>query len=207
MKKKTLLQHLHISTCAGALALLAAGPAGAASPNWTGGATPDGNWSTGGNWDIGAPAANDYLNFTGSSQLLTTNNFTVGTIFNNLSFDSGAGAFTLSGNSLALTNGTDNGLGTPVGGGISNASPSIQTISLPISLMAGRHNIANTGGGTLNLNGTVTRNHSVVAFDTSGAEVGKFGGSVLVNPTGIATDGNGNYYVADAGTKSIIGFH
>jgi DNA-binding beta-propeller fold protein YncE len=50
-------------------------------------------------------------------------------------------------------------------------------------------------------------NHWVVVFNTGGAEVGKFGGSVLVNPTGIATDGNGNYYVADAGTKSIIGFH
>src|ERR1044071_5005358 len=64
----------------------------AAIDTWTGGGGGSGNWQTAANWGGTAPIANDILNFANGTQLLTTNDFPVGTVFNNLVFDSSAGA-------------------------------------------------------------------------------------------------------------------
>jgi hypothetical protein len=50
----------------------------AGTRTWNGGATPDGNWTTPGNWNGIAPSTNDLLVFTGATQTATTNNFSAG---------------------------------------------------------------------------------------------------------------------------------
>src|SRR5262245_1678573 len=83
----------------------------AASDTWTGGGGTD-NWSDGANWNpAAAPSANDLLFFGGSTRLTPNNNLTAGTIFNNIVFNSGAGAFTIGGNAIVLTNGNNAGSG------------------------------------------------------------------------------------------------
>src|SRR5581483_11154073 len=62
---------------------------------WNGGATPDGNWTTPGDWGGTAPATNDLLIITGGTHTTATNNFPAATPFENISFSSGASAFTL----------------------------------------------------------------------------------------------------------------
>jgi len=78
-----------------ALCVFSVRPAVSAPATWTGGAAPDGNWTTAGNWGGVAPSALDLLTFAGTTQLQATNDFATGTIFNNLSFGSTAGAFAL----------------------------------------------------------------------------------------------------------------
>src|SRR5438552_2748547 len=80
----------------------------AATDTWTGGGG-DGNWNTAGNWDAGSgnapPLANDILQFGGSTNLNTTNNYATSpsfTQFNGINFLAGAGSFTLGGNALIL---------------------------------------------------------------------------------------------------------
>jgi fibronectin-binding autotransporter adhesin len=177
MKKKTLLQHLHTSTIAGALALMAAGPAGAVNTDtWNGGGTPDGNWSNGNNWGGTAPVQFDALFFDSNVQTLSTNNFAAGTMFDNIAFTGAADPFTLSGNALTLvtyTNGIDGTvLSSAVGGNITNSSGNVESIALPLTLSAGKHNIVTGGGGQLNLNGGVTRNTgAVVAFSPNNGNI------------------------------------
>src|SRR6476619_3252325 len=83
----------------------------AASSTWNGGAVPYGNWTPPVNWHGVAPATNSLLIFTGGTQTATTNNFVAGFPFNNISFSSGASAFTLNGNSMLLSSPTDAGSG------------------------------------------------------------------------------------------------
>jgi fibronectin-binding autotransporter adhesin len=192
MKKKTLLQYLHTSTIAGALALMAAGPAGAVNlDTWNGGGSPDGNWSNGNNWGGVAPVATDSLFFDGSTQLLTTNNFAAGTVFTTLNFNSSASPFTLSGNAVTLptpsaANYALNNLNeTFLDGGITNWSGSVQTISLPLVLTNGHHYfIGNAGGSTMNVSGPVTMSAGASASFSDGNSV-NVTGSGLANLNGI----------------------
>src|SRR5947209_11654957 len=79
-------------------------PAIAADKTWDGGGG-DNNWLTGANWDADtAPVANDSLFFDSNVRLTPNNNFTAGTVFQNITFNGGADVFTLSGNSVAITN-------------------------------------------------------------------------------------------------------
>src|SRR5712664_49020 len=100
------------------LCLFTAHNASAATETWNGGAVPDGNWTTPGNWSGVTPATNDLLIFTGGTQTSATNNFPAGTPFNNISFSSGASAFTLRGNPMILSSPTDAGSGLITGGSI-----------------------------------------------------------------------------------------
>ena len=70
---------------------------------WTGGSGGSNNWSSSNNWGgTGAPAAGDSLFFGGSTRLTTTNDLTADTSFAGITFNSGAGAFTLGGNRITL---------------------------------------------------------------------------------------------------------
>jgi hypothetical protein len=102
-------------------AMLASPSAMAADLTWSGGGI-DANWLTAANWGGVAPVANDSLFFAGSTQLGPVNDSTSGTQFNGINFNSGAGAFTLSGNSINL------------GGNISNNSAANQTVMLDLNL-------------------------------------------------------------------------
>src|SRR5687768_11727699 len=80
--------------------LVIAGPVLEATRPWTGGAVRNGNRLTPGNWTSVAPAPNDLLPLAGSTPTATPNNFPARTPFNNLSFTSGASAFTINGHSM-----------------------------------------------------------------------------------------------------------
>ncbi len=150
----------HLTNCSSrgkrvALLMLAAAPAVgmlcsrsavAATDTWIGGGA-DGNWLTTGNWATGTgnapPVTNDILTFGGTTNLTTNNNFAANTQFNGISFNSGAGAFTLGGNAITL------------GGDINDNAAAIEKITLGLILNGGTDNLNVTGGGSLSL-GAVT---------------------------------------------------
>jgi len=103
--------------------LLAAAAACAANRTWDGGGS-NADWSTTANWDDDStiPVAGDGLFFGGSTRLSNNNNLSAYTAFSGLTFNSGAGAFTLAGNAITLD------------GNISNLSANAQTINLPLAL-------------------------------------------------------------------------
>ena len=112
----------------------------AADRAWNGGGG-DVNWSTAANWGGTAPVADDALYFGGSAKLVNTNDLVADTSFSGLTFNSGAGAFALWGNRITL------------GGNVTNASTSTQTINMPMALSGTRliygSNVAITVNGTL----------------------------------------------------------
>jgi autotransporter-associated beta strand protein len=184
------------------LCVIATRPALAATDIWNGGAVPDGNWLNPGNWNGVVPATNDLLVFTGGTQTATTNNFPAGTPFNNLAFSSGAGTFTLNGNSLTLSSPTDAGSGQIAGGSINNASSGIQTVRLPVAIANGNHTIS-SGSGLLKLNGPITRSSGAVVtmsgninvtggLSTNGSANGILGGWAIYNNNWATLDASSN---------------
>ncbi|TDU71472.1 putative secreted protein with PEP-CTERM sorting signal [Prosthecobacter fusiformis] len=104
---------------------------------WNGGGSTN-NWSDTGNWVSNAPASSGTtaLQFGGTVRLGAVNDLTAFTA-QGITFNNGAGAFTLSGNAITL------------GGDILNSSSSLQTIQLNMSLNAARNLTAGTGGLTI----------------------------------------------------------
>ena len=111
----------------------------AADRIWDGGGSST-LWSAAANWDgdAAAPSQNDALYFGGSSKVTNTNDLTADWSFAGLTFNSGAGAFTLLGNRLTL------------GGNVTNASSNTQTINLPVILSGTRDFNASNGAITVN---------------------------------------------------------
>jgi len=108
---------------------------------WVGGGADD-NWQTTANWNT-VPAAGHTFAFAGTTRLSNTNNFPANTSFADLMFNANAGAFTLAGNAITLT------------GNVTNNGPYPQTVSLPVVLSSGAHNLtANTGN--LSLSGVIS---------------------------------------------------
>jgi autotransporter-associated beta strand protein len=108
---------------------------------WNGGGS-DNNWNTAANWGGTAPTGGDSLIFTGTNRLAPNNNFTAGTTFSNITLDSSAGPFTLSGNSFALT------------GEILNNSTNLQTLGLGFSPTS--TGIVNTATANITINGVIS---------------------------------------------------
>jgi len=136
---------------AGAVVLIGAlssGPVRAANRIWSGNAT-DNTWGNGTNWAGTVPVANDALFFAGSTQLANSNSLAANMAFAGITFNSGAGAFLLSGNAITL-NGT-----------VTNSSTSTQTINLNMIMLATRTFAALTGnlsvGGILSGAGGLTK--------------------------------------------------
>ncbi len=121
MIMKFTLKFTSIATAAGLACLLSAGNLHAGN-TWDGGGG-NGSWSDLANWDSNStPVSPTLLTFGGTSQLASNNDlFAAATTFNGITFASGAGAFTLSGNSITL------------GGGVTNSSSNTQTISLNLA--------------------------------------------------------------------------
>ncbi len=99
----------------------------ASSYSWSGNTSP--NWANTNNWsplNTVGPLPNDQLffGFAGSSGTTLSNDFTAGTIFNGLSFQSSGSAFTFAGNAIGLN------------GGITNSGTSAQVISNNLTLKA-----------------------------------------------------------------------
>ena len=162
---------------------------------WDGGASPDGNWSGAANWNPdGAPANNFNANITFDGVVNLgplTNNLTTGTI-TNLTFNSGAGSFTLTGNQFTNR------------GNIINNSGVAQTINMPMVLGTNAVAITNThfistGSGSITNGGQVTApaNNSTLAKIGTGTLVFT---SPLTNILGQGTPGGGT-------TNFVAGFN
>src|ERR1043166_8211159 len=145
---------------------------------WNGGGS-DNFWTTGGNWGGTAPGSPQaFLNFAGSTRLSNSNNFSAGSAGYQIYVKSGAGSFTLNGNSITLFDfgGTDPN--------IQNEGTTSQTVSFPIS-------IGNTHGvnGILNINvNTGTAQGPLV-----------FNGAVSANDANLVTRA-----ITVSGTNSVV---
>ena len=144
-----------------------------AEVTWNGGGA-DSNWATALNWGGAVPLAGDSLAFGGSLRLAAVNNLTADTSFAGITFNSGSGAFILSGNRITL------------GGDVINNSTLTQTISLPLLIEATRNfnaaagaltvtgvisgsgGLNKTGTGTLNLSGTEANAYTGVTTVSAG---------------------------------------
>ena len=129
-----------------ALAALLASPSVQAGNTWDGGGADD-NWGTANNWNPdGAPtpgSAND-LFFGGTTRLTSNNNYTAFDDWRNIIFNVGAGAFTLTGNSIDLF------------GKIENLSTNTQTVNFTsIALNSASANEFNPVNGNLTIGSNV----------------------------------------------------
>lgn len=163
----------------------------AASYTWNGGSTPSPKWSIKQNWngtDLVA-ATNSDLYFGGVIRLTdNTNDFAVNSNFRNITFNSGAGAFTLKGNGIILN------------GGITNSSVNAQTINLNMALTAGTHYF-NTAAGNITLGG---------AISGAGGALTKTGANTLIltgtnTYSGPTTISAGTLQVGNGGTTGTLG--
>ncbi len=118
-----------------------AGVSYAADRIWTGEGT-DANWSTAANWGGTAPVENDALVFGGITRLANSNDLAVDTRLNGITFRTGAGAFNLTGNPIAL------------GGDITNNSTAMQTLGMALALQ--QDTVIAAAAGSLTVTGTVS---------------------------------------------------
>ncbi len=119
--------------------------------SWNGGSATDNLWSDAANWS-GTPIAPTYsLVFDGNARLNTTNDTAALTAYTNITFNSGAGAFTLNGNPIN-------------GAGITNNSANPQTINLGLAF--GRSIGLNGGTGGLFIGEGLTNTLGAPGFVT-----------------------------------------
>ena len=124
------------------------GGAGAATRSWTGGGA-DGNWSSAANWGGTAPVENDALAFGGSVRLANINDLATDTRLNGITFLAGAGAFSLTGNRIAL------------GGDITNDSTENQFSGLSFALQQDTAFVIAEASGLLTVTGAVSGAYGV----------------------------------------------
>ena len=199
---QTPLKTLMLFAAIAAIGILNVQSAFAGTRTWNGGATPDGNWTTPGNWNGIAPTTNDLLVFSGSTQTSTTNNYPANTPFNNITFSSGASLFTANGNQFALSEPTDAGSGQIANGSINNLSTNAEMIRTPLLIVDGNHKIISSGG-VLRLNGSITRSNGAVlnmfgninvagGLSTNGSANGILGGWAIYSNNWATLDANSN---------------
>lgn len=123
-------------------------PAGLHAQAVWSGAGGSNNWSESANWTGAVPASNGSaaLQFGGATRLGPVNDLT-GFTAAGITFNSGAGAFVLSGNALTL------------GGNLVNNSASLQTVQMDLILDAAR--IFNAGTGGLTVTGSISGAHGI----------------------------------------------
>lgn len=135
-------------------------PFEAGAATWVGNTSSD--FNTGANWSGGVvpTLAGDtfVFNAAGSSGLVLNNNLTGQVLFSGgISFNSGAGAYTLNGNAVTL--------GTTIGVTFTNGSSNAQIINLPLNLA---QNLTIAGGASMTLGGSI-------------GQAGTFGGRTITN--------------------------
>lgn len=126
---------------------------------WDGGAG-NGLWLSANNWNPnGVPTFdnNANLQFAGTTQLSATNNSAAAITIRTLTFNTGAGAFTLSGTSVTLSNAV----------GVVNNSTNTQTISFSSLGLTNASTQFDATSGELVINSSITGN----GFDVTGTRV------------------------------------
>ena len=161
-------------------------------PVWSGGGgTP--NWSNAGNWNNIAIMQGDQLTFGSSTGTTTVNDLAAGTFFNGIQFNSGAGAFTLSGNSLSLV------------GNITNSSSSTQTIALPMAVAGASGLTITAAAGPVVTTSAATINNGGMTLSTAGTAPITLGGAISGVPSGsggLLVQGPGNTTLSGSNTYS-----
>ena len=100
------------------------------------------------NWDV-APADGDSIVFDGGLTTSVDNNYAAGTQFNDITYASGAAAFNIRGNRIALQ------------GDVSNLSAQVQTIQTDLQLSSGNHAF-NTTNAPMTISGRLSGSGSLV---------------------------------------------
>ena len=190
MLRKAFVQRAAIQACGVCLGLAAAAATVcAASRTWDGGGANI-NWSTPGNWDgdLTAPVTNDSITFDGTLRLSNNNDLTADAVFGPITFNAGAGAFVIGGNRITL------------GGDISDSSPNLQTVNLPL-VLSGNRTISTDPGASLNLGGVISGPGFGLAKVGDGTLI-LSGANTYTGPTmiGNATRSGGTVIVAAGGT-------
>jgi fibronectin-binding autotransporter adhesin len=144
---------------------------------WNGGSSTGNNWSDSNNWSGVGIFANDSLTFDGTTRLNPLNDTAAGTTYSNVTFNGGAGAFTLSGNPITLS------------GGVINNSANTQTINLGL-------NFSNNAS----LNGTAAP--LIIAGGLTNTSVGSASRVLTLTGTGILTNLLGS--IAGGGTNQFL---
>ncbi len=184
MRKLPLSRYiLKISTMVAALSC----PVYAAPFTWNGGGTND-DWSTGTNWDGGAAPASapdTTLEFGGVTRL--TPNADAPWSLGGMTFNTGAGSFTITGSGLELAD----------GGFVTNNSTNTQTIANSSINLPGV-STWDTSGGDLYVSSAITGNQ--VFFDVSGSVVKTGAGTLTL--AGANTYGQGT--TVKSGTLAIV---
>ena len=172
------------------LSLGAALAAHADSPYiWNGGGA-DNYWNNADNWggNLPVPATTNSLQFQGTTRLTPENDFPASSAFRDITFNPGAGAFTLLGNSIVLAS------------GITNNSGILQTLDLPLSVTSTRY--VATMDGNLTLGGVISGGgglHIVGSGKTTLTAPNTYDGYTYVNggmlvlPEGAAINNAGNF--------------
>ncbi len=172
-----------------------------ANKTWNG-AGADNNWTTPANWNA-AVVAGDSLIFGGTTRLAPVNSFAAGTAFAGITFNSGAGAFVLSGNSVSLTgNITDNqpttvmSIGVPL---VPTATPTVNVVTngtLGISgVISGSSGLTKTGPGRLTLSGANTFSGAVTVA----------AGTLRLNDNSALGSTSGSTTIANGATLDVSG--
>lgn len=151
------------------------------------GSGADNNWQTAANWTA-LPVTGDSLVFSGTSRLSNTNNFPANTSFRDVTFSSGAGAFTLGGNAMTLTK------------DVANNGASTQTVNLPVTLPAGAHSLT-TSAGALVMSGVISGSGSL---SKSGTGTAGLSGANTYNG-GTTINGGALGFAGANGTNSNLG--
>ncbi len=151
----------------------------AANFTWDGGSVATGNWSDGNNWNPNIAPPSDGtgdLIFTGDIGLNPNANLDWG--IRSLTFASGAGGFTIQGNTLAIG-----------AGGIVNSDDSVQTIQNDI-VLATSQIFRTTSTGSVSINGNIATNGNALTVDAATDFIvlgGAISGSGALTSTGINT--------------------
>lgn len=157
---------------------------GETDQTWNGGGTNN-NFSNTGNWANGTfPLDYDALYFGGAARLNGFNDLSANTQFNGITFNSGAGAFNLSGNRFVLTF-----------DGISNNSTNAQTIRNNITL-SGSGRAINCNAGQINLYGDIDGSSSLIKNGTGHLLLSgnnSYNGNTFIN-SGTVTVFNNNVF-------------
>ena len=111
------------------------------------------------NWGGTAPASGDSLDFGGTTRPAPNNNFTAGTTFSNITFNSSAGAFTIGGNYFSIA------------GDIVNNSTNLQTLTLGVRLQSSASRNINPASGDITINGVISQNGTCVLSKQSGGKL------------------------------------